>query len=356
MNISVKALPVEEIIESLSKQFKTPIKRDGGELTIDLPEKLGKGFIRGTSFTSGVGVIEYNVTFFQNMEIHFVMNKTHPLKFIFCSEGRVNHAFEENLETNTINTYQNVIVSSSGHNGHILYFKSNETAHVFSLEIIRAEFNKRNNFGYKDLEPRLQHLFQDEVSRELFFYQGNYSIQAADIVEAMATKEHTGFLRSIYLEGKAFEMLAKQISQYMDDQDDGNKSILLRRNDVEKVKKAVEIINRDLHQNYSVDQLAKEAGTNVNKLQEGFKYMFNLTVNKYVQQVKLEKAKEMLSQADHNISQIVGQIGLNNRSYFSKIFKEKYGVSPKYFLNQKFSQSEHSQENEEESVGLRNED
>lgn len=348
MEIFVKALPVEEIIESLSKQLRTPIKRDGGELTIELPEKMGQGFIRGTSFTSGVGIIEYNVTFYKDIEIHFTINQTHPLKFIFCSEGRVNHAFEENMDTHTIDTYQNVIVSSSGHNGHILYFKANETSHVFSLEIIRAEFNKRKNFGYKDIDPRLQKLFEDDVAREIFFYQGNYSIQAANIVEAMASKEHTGFLRSIFLEGKAFEMLAKQISQFNDDQQNGNKSVLLRRSDVEKVKRAVEVINKDLNHNYSVDQLAKEVGTNVNKLQEGFKYMFDLTVNKYVQQVKLEAAKNMLSNSDNNISQIVGQIGLNNRSYFSKIFKEKYGVSPKHFLTQKYSESEESEDNEED--------
>lgn len=348
MEIFVKALPVEEIIENLSKQFKAPLKKDGGELTIDLPEKLGQGFIRGTSFSSGVGIIEYNVTFYKDVKIHFTINQTHPLKFIFCSEGRVNHTFEENEETHTIDTYQNVIVSSSGHNGHILYFKANQTSHVFSLEIIRAEFNKRKNFGYKDLDPQLVQLFKDDVARELFFYQGNYSIQAADIVEAIAKKEHTGFLRFIYLEGKVYEMLTKQISQFIDDQQNGNMSTLLRRSDVEKVKRAIEVINEDLNRNYSVDELAKEVGTNVNKLQEGFKYMLNLTVNKYVQQVKLEAAKKMLSDSNHNISQIVSQIGLNNRSYFSKIFKEKYGVSPKYFLNQKYSESEDSEENEKD--------
>ncbi|MGI0107000.1 helix-turn-helix domain-containing protein [Salinimicrobium sp. WS361] len=348
MEIFVKALPVEEIIESLSKQFRTPLKKDAGELTIELPEKLGQGFIRGTSFDSGVGIIEYNVTFYKDMEIHFTINQTHPLKFIFCSEGRVNHAFEENEDIHTIDTYQNVIVSSSGYNGHVLYFKANETSHVFSLEIIRADFSKRKNFGYKDIGPRLEQLFKDDVAKELFFYQGNYSIQAADIVEDIAKKDHTGFLRFIYLEGKAYEMLTKQISQFIDDQQSDNKSTMLRRSDVEKVKRAVDVINQDLNKNYSVDELAKEVGTNVNKLQEGFRYMFNLTVNKYVQQVKLEAAKEMLSQSDQNISQIVGQIGLNNRSYFSKIFKEKYGVSPKYFLNNKFNESEHSTENEED--------
>lgn len=348
MEIFVKALPVEEIIESLSKQFKIPLKKDGGELTLELPENLGQGFIRGTSFSSGVGVIEYYVTFFMDLKIHFTINKTHPLKFIFCSEGKVDHAFEENTDVHTIDTYQNVIVSSSGHNGHVLFFKANETTHVTSLEIIRNEFNKRRNYSFKGLNPELNELFQDQVAKKLFYYRGNYSIQAADIVETITNKEHTGFLRLIFLEGKAYEMLAKQISQYHDDQQEGSRSLILRRTDVEKVKRAVELINQDLSKNYSVDHLAKEVGTNVNKLQEGFKYMFNLTVNKYVQQVKLEAAKEMLHHSDHNISQIVGLIGLNNRSYFSKIFKEKYGVSPKYFLHHQSVGGDHEEDEDDD--------
>ena len=349
MKIYVKALPIEEIIKDLSKQFKVDLQKDAGELTLELPEKIGRGYIRGTSFSSGVGLIEYNVTFNKDLEIHFTINETHPLKFIFCSEGKVDHAFQENNNRHTIDTYQNVIVSSSGHNGHVLFFKANETAKISSLEIIREEFQKRRNYKFAGLEPRLKQLFEDAVARELFFYQGNYSIQAADIVDDITNKEYEGFLRSIFLEGKAYEMMAKQINQYHDDMDGNNGAILLRRSDVEKVKKAVELINEDLSKNYSVDHLAKEVGTNVNKLQDGFKYMFNLTVNKYMQQTKLEAAKNLLSTSEHNISQIVSMIGLNNRSYFSKIFKEKYGVSPKYFLRSNYEPVEEGDDEEEQN-------
>jgi AraC-like DNA-binding protein len=332
MKLFIKALPVEEIIGDLSREWNTSIENDAGELTLHIPKEIGQGFVRGSSFSNGVGIIEYHCTFFKDLEIHFTVNRTHPLKFIFCSEGRVAHAFEENLKKHTVNTYQNVIVSSSGHKGHILFFKANETVHISSLEIIREQFSKRKNYDFKGLEPKLKKLFQDSVAEKLFFYHGNYSIQAADIVEEINNKQMSGFLRSLFLEAKAYEMLAKQINQYHDDQNEEKNPVLLRRSDVEKVKRAVEIINIDLTKNYSVDHLAKEVGTNVNKLQEGFKYIFNLTVNKYMQQVKLKAAKDLLTNPDYNISQIVSMIGLNNRSYFSKIFKEKYGVSPKYFL------------------------
>ncbi len=330
--ISVKALPVHDIIKDLAKQWGISIDEDSGELTINLPARLGTGFIRGISFDSGIGIIEYHCKFLQDYQIHFTINKTHPLKFIFCSQGNVEHTFAEDEDTHTIQTYQNIIVSSSANNGHILKFKKDEDCHLTSLEIIRNVFSTRNNHQYKGLDPQLKELFEDSVAGKKFFYQGNYSIKAADIVEEINKKEYSGFLRILFMEAKSFEMLVIQINQYLDDLQEDKLPQIIRKSDLEKVKRVAEKIKNDLGTNHSVDALAKEVGTNVNKLQEGFKYLHNLTVNKYMQQVKLEAARELLEESDYNISEIVNQIGLNNRSYFSKVFKERYGVSPKYFL------------------------
>lgn len=332
MRIDVKTLPVKEIIEDLARSLEVEVQNGNGELIIEIPEKLGKGSIKGASFDSGIGIITYNCKFFEDVEIHFSLNTIHPLKFIFCSEGSVGHSFQTQEHVHTVETYQNIIVSSSGYNGHVLYFSANEQTHVSSLEIIRSAFSSRSNHNFHDLDPTLRDLFKDDVSKKQFFYQGNYSIKAADLMEEINTRNYTGFLRSIFLEGKTFEMLAIQIAQYQDDQAEDKLPQILRKSDLEKVNYVVRRIQGDLGSNHTVENLAKEAGTNVNKLQEGFKYVYNLTVNKYMQHKKLEAAKEMLMNSEKNISEIVVAIGLNNRSYFSKTFKEKYGVNPKYFL------------------------
>ena len=343
MKITVSALPVRKVLKDLSEQFDVPVQEDAGELKIEIPSQIGVGMIRGTGFASGIGIISYHCTFFQDTEIHFVKNETHPLKFIFCSEGRVQHSFQEEKDEqhNTIHAYQNIIVSSWDNNGHILYFKANEPTKVFSLEVIRKKFNQKETFRYKDLDEPLRRVFMDESAAKRFFYQGNYSILAANIVEDIEKKLHTGFLRSVYLEAKALEMMVQQIQQYQDDQREDRLPQMLRRSDVEKVKRAVDLVHTNMSENYSVEFLAKEVGTNVNKLQEGFKYMFSLTVSKYIQQVKLEAAKELLATGDYNISQVVELIGLNNRSYFSKIFRERYGVKPKYFLKSLQEEKKH---------------
>ena len=340
MRIDVKTLPVNEILEDMASSLNTELKNSSGELTIEIPSELGEGYIRGCSFDSGIGYVTYNCKFFEDVEIHFSLNTVHPLKFIFCSEGSVGHSFQKSEKINKIDTYQNIVVSSHGYDGHVLYFKKDVATHVSSLEIIRSIFAHRSNYDFKDLDPHLKEVFKDAVSKKQFFYQGNYSIKAADLMEDINDKNFTGFLRNLFLEGKAFEMLVIQIAQYEDDENGENLPQILRKSDIQKVDYVAKRIQGDLSTNPTVESLAKEAGTNVNKLQEGFKYVYNFTVNKYMQHVKLEAAKEMLMLSEKNISEIVTAIGLNNRSYFSKIFKEKYGVSQKYFLKARKNQKE----------------
>jgi AraC-like DNA-binding protein len=332
MRIDVKTLPVNEIIEDISEYLNAPIKNGGAVLEIDIPKEFGEGYIRAIAFDCGMGMIFYNCKFNRDIEICFTLNTVHPLKFIFCSEGEVEHSFTAIEKFNRIQTYQNIIVSSSGYNGHQLFFKANVQTHVSSLEIVRSTFSHRSNYGFKDLNPTLQKLFKDSVAEKQFFYQGNYSLKAADIMDELNSNIFKGFLQSLYFEGKSYDMLVVQIAQYEDDENGVRLPVILRKSDIEKVNYVSRRVTGDLSSNLSVESLAKEAGTNVNKLQEGFKHVYDLTVNKFIQLKKLEAAKEMLMTSEKNISEIVVAIGLNNRSYFSKIFKEKYGVNPKYFL------------------------
>ncbi|MCB0387243.1 MAG: helix-turn-helix transcriptional regulator, partial [Winogradskyella sp.] len=76
-------------------------------------------------------------------------------------------------------------------------------------------------------------------------------------------------------------------------------------------------------------------GLSPSKLQEGFKLMHGHTVTEYIREVRIKKAEELIKNTDMNISEVVYTIGLTSRSYFSKIFKEKYNCSPKDY---KFAQ------------------
>ena len=59
--------------------------------------------------------------------------------------------------------------------------------------------------------------------------------------------------------------------------------------------------------------------------------MHGRTVTDPVRNVRIEKSAKMIKNTDLNISEIVYSIGFASRSYFSKIFKEKYNCTPKNY-------------------------
>lgn len=56
--------------------------------------------------------------------------------------------------------------------------------------------------------------------------------------------------------------------------------------------------------------------------------MHGLTVSLFIREARLQKAEQLIRKFDYSISEIVYSIGLNSRSYFSRIFKDRYDISP----------------------------
>ena len=84
----------------------------------------------------------------------------------------------------------------------------------------------------------------------------------------------------------------------------------------------------------SVSQLSIDYGLSQAKLQDGFKFIYKRTVTEFIRHIRLEQSRNLMKTTDLNISQIVYSIGFTSRSYFSKIFKEKFGLSPNEFKKQ----------------------
>ena len=107
---------------------------------------------------------------------------------------------------------------------------------------------------------------------------------------------------------------------------------ILRQNTVDKIEEASTIIENEIDTLGSIMNLASRVGVNQNTLQEGFNHLYKKSVNQYIRDVRLHKAKVLMENSDFNITEITYKIGINSRSYFSKLFKEKYGVSPKQYI------------------------
>lgn len=323
-------MPLKDVIIGFAKSFGTTYIENCGQYRIDLPKNWGNGYIRGVNFDGGLGIIQYACAFTRDLEIQFVIDEIHPLKYIFCLEGVLEHHFISEKIIHTLHQFQNVIVSSDRHNGHVLKFEENVYNDIFSLEIDRNKFKTKMSCELNLAKPKLQIMF-DDTAKYQFYYKGLYSLQLALLFQEIKEFEHNGLIHKLFLEGKAYQILSNQLIQYDDDEKLELDRNLLRKSEVKSILSAVTMIENNLDTLGSVRSIAQHVGINSNKIQDGFKSMYGMTVNAYIQKNRLEMAKNLLLKTDFPIQEIMLKVGWNSKSYFSKIFKDTYHSSPTDF-------------------------
>lgn len=222
-------------------------------------------------------------------------------------------------------------MASSDNHGHILNFKKAIKTSIFSLEINREEFISSSHFSSANVDPELKKLFLDRKAEISFYYEGDYSLKMTDIFKKVDDFNESDFLYRFFMQSIAYHTLVHQISQFLDDRQDEKHRSVLRRSEIEKIVDASNYIQNNLATYKSLPSLTNLTGLNASKLQEGFKHLFNKTVNQYVYQMRIDQAKDLLMNTDDSISEIVYKVGLSSKSYFSKIFKDEYGVQPSSF-------------------------
>ncbi len=93
-----------------------------------------------------------------------------------------------------------------------------------------------------------------------------------------------------------------------------------------KVREA--ILSRLSDEQLSVESLADEIGLSRSQLFRKISALTGASVNELIRTFRLQKAAQLLEQNWAPVTQVAYEVGYSNLSYFSKAFKEKYGVSP----------------------------
>jgi AraC-like DNA-binding protein len=117
----------------------------------------------------------------------------------------------------------------------------------------------------------------------------------------------------------------------------------LERNiELNKNKEHVDMVNRArlrireaLESPLTIQQIAEELGVSYSNFRKLFKEYTGLSPAIYQQDLKLQRAKELLSTTDMSIKEIAYQLNFNSPDYFSAKFKIKTGRKPSEMRNTK---------------------
>ncbi len=85
------------------------------------------------------------------------------------------------------------------------------------------------------------------------------------------------------------------------------------------------------HTHTSLDDLAAHFGRSRSHISHLFKTNAGLSLRAFCNDLRLIDAKALLQSTDLSVSEVAYEVGFEDASYFIKLFREKYGVSPGKF-------------------------
>ncbi|MFP3832847.1 MULTISPECIES: AraC family transcriptional regulator [Chryseobacterium] len=96
----------------------------------------------------------------------------------------------------------------------------------------------------------------------------------------------------------------------------------------------VDYIKRNLHQKLSIDSIAKLAYVSKSNFFKMFRDELGVSPNDFILQERISKAKELLA-GQNSIKETAFQTGFSDTNYFTRVFKQLVGVTPKSYQNGK---------------------
>lgn len=99
------------------------------------------------------------------------------------------------------------------------------------------------------------------------------------------------------------------------------------------LSEAMNYIRRNYNNDLSLEKVAQSIYISPYYLSHLFKEELNITFVEYLTMVRVEEAKKLLSDPSMSILAIASEVGYEDASYFSKVFKKTTGLSPNQYRN-----------------------
>jgi AraC-like DNA-binding protein len=97
------------------------------------------------------------------------------------------------------------------------------------------------------------------------------------------------------------------------------------------INKAKVLLRENIDTDISIEKIAEELQVGYSWFRKIFKAYTGMAPGQYLIQLKIEKSKELLADPEKSIKQIAYELKFDTNFYFSKLFKEKTGLTPAAF-------------------------
>lgn len=174
--------------------------------------------------------------------------------------------------------------------------------------------------SYPQLTTLLSFLENNSPSHNVLPYR-KFNGEARNELDKMKNRALSGQANSIYYNSRISDF----VISYLEDLQQENRMV---SSVTRRIEDFIAQVEQHPEKPVNVNQQAQQIGLSPRALENAFKARKGTTVIMYVQQKRLEKAKELISGTTNSIAEISFEVGYTDHSYFSRIFKRATGKTP----------------------------
>jgi AraC family transcriptional activator of pyochelin receptor len=208
--------------------------------------------------------------------------------------------------------------------------QAGEHIHLVKIET-EINFLRTFSMGFESLSPNLSQLIESEGVQRFHQPLGKITPGMQLALQQILNCPYQGMTKRLYLESKTLELLAMQFAQWGEAEKQSTLASTLRADDIERVHYAREILMGRWETPPSLLELTRQVGLNDYKLKQGFRQVFGTSVFGYLQDYRLERAKQFLADEKLSIAGVAQRVGYASQSHFCYLFKRQFGITPRVY-------------------------
>ena len=109
--------------------------------------------------------------------------------------------------------------------------------------------------------------------------------------------------------------------------------VIVESAEMQFIQKVLNVVEENIaNPEFGVDELCFKMAISHSQLYRKIHSMTGLSVTEFIKDIRLKRASQLLKQNPQSISEIAYRVGFNDPKYFSRCFKQQFGVSPASYV------------------------
>ncbi len=318
-------------VREMATYFNAVLDEGNDASTITMDNDKAKGFISSYRIFSGMSVWVYNITFFSDFKVDLELTEDSPYYLSYNVKNHFLHRFGDQDKFTKILQNQNMVFIGAPDTSVQIVFPANIELKIAVIMLDIKLLGTLDIRNAKRIYSKFGKIFKKIPKQRPYRHLGEIDTETEKYASIVCENNSVELVGGLLTEGAVLNMLASQIKAFSEEVTENQST--LNKSELSKITSLAGYVIDNFEANFTILNLSRHFGISPRKLQTGVKHLYGDSVSRYISNLRMGHAKHLFSTTDLNVSEVRHLVGISSGSYFSKVFKNRYGELPSYYMN-----------------------